>query len=282
MTTHDYSIDNQTFPAFRSDLNNALAAILSMNSNTSAPSTTIAGMLWYDTTNGLIKQRNSADSGWITLFAIGKQGLIDQNGSTVYAADSVGTDSYAITLSPAITAYAESQVFRFKAGTANTGAATLNVNGVGAVSIKKGYNLDLATGDILANQIVEVIYNGTNFQMLSQVSNLISFFESSEQTITFGASITVSHGFSGKPKLVHAVMINKTTEFGYSVGDEAVPISVGDLNPASAQYGYVPTADTTNIVIPVGTQGIRIVRKDTFAGGVITAGNWKIIARAWQ
>lgn len=92
------------------------------------------------------------------------------DGTKVYAADAGSTDDYAITLAPAPTAYAAGQTFRFKANTANTGATTLNVNGLGAKTIKKNYNSDLATGDILANQLVEVIYDGTNFQMLSPVA----------------------------------------------------------------------------------------------------------------
>lgn len=87
-----------------------------------------------------------------------------------YAADSVGTDAYAITITPAITAYAAGQEFTFKAGTANTGACTLNVSGLGAKDIKKNYNEDLATGDIVANQIVKVVYDGTNMQMVSKSS----------------------------------------------------------------------------------------------------------------
>lgn len=87
-----------------------------------------------------------------------------------YATDSVGTDSYAITVSPTITAYATGQVFTFKAGTANTGAATLNVSGLGAKTIKKNVSTDLETGDILANQIVTVIYDGTNMQLQSKTS----------------------------------------------------------------------------------------------------------------
>lgn len=82
-----------------------------------------------------------------------------------YAADSVGTDSYAITLSPALAAYAVGQSFFFAAGTANTGAATLNINGLGAKTIKKDYNADLNDGDIVQNQIMHVVYDGTNFQM---------------------------------------------------------------------------------------------------------------------
>jgi len=95
-----------------------------------------------------------------------------QNSSHVYAADSVGTDAYAITLTPAVTAYVTGQVFHFKAGAANTGAATLNVNGLGAVPIKKARDQDLVTGDIESAQIVTVVYDGTNFQMQSQTAAL--------------------------------------------------------------------------------------------------------------
>jgi hypothetical protein len=72
MAQHDYVIDNQLAPAFRSDLNSALAAIVSQNSGVTAPTTTYANMLWYDTTNDLLKMRNESNSGWITL------GTVDQ------------------------------------------------------------------------------------------------------------------------------------------------------------------------------------------------------------
>ncbi len=68
MATHDYSLANQSGASFRSDLNNCLSAILSNNSNATAPSTTVAYMLWADTSNNLIKIRNSANNAWITLF----------------------------------------------------------------------------------------------------------------------------------------------------------------------------------------------------------------------
>ena len=68
MAQHDYVIANQSGSAFRADLNNALAASVSTNSGSSAPSTTYAYMLWADTTNNVIKLRNSANNAWITLF----------------------------------------------------------------------------------------------------------------------------------------------------------------------------------------------------------------------
>jgi len=70
MATHDYVIDNQTAPNFRADLNSALAAIVTQNSNATAPSVTYADMFWYDTTNNQLKKRNEANSGWIKLGTI--------------------------------------------------------------------------------------------------------------------------------------------------------------------------------------------------------------------
>ena len=51
MSQHDMNIANQSFPSFRTDLNNALSAINSMQSGTSRPSGAVAGTMWLDTTN---------------------------------------------------------------------------------------------------------------------------------------------------------------------------------------------------------------------------------------
>ncbi|HEX5704866.1 MAG TPA: hypothetical protein VFX97_16835 [Pyrinomonadaceae bacterium] len=84
--------------------------------------------------------------------------------------DAGANDTYTCSLSPAPLAYATGQVFWFKAATANTTAATVNFNSLGAKTIKKvagGITTDLATGDIRAGQWVALIYDGTNMQMLS-------------------------------------------------------------------------------------------------------------------
>lgn len=65
MATHDYVINDQTTPAFRSDLNSALSAIVSNNSSTSEPATTYANMWWMDTTNNYLKIRDKNDANWI-------------------------------------------------------------------------------------------------------------------------------------------------------------------------------------------------------------------------
>ena len=51
MAQGDYNIQNQGFPAFRSDLNSTLEAINSSNSGTSRPSSAVAGTVWLDTTS---------------------------------------------------------------------------------------------------------------------------------------------------------------------------------------------------------------------------------------
>jgi hypothetical protein len=102
-----------------------------------------------------------------------QQDLIEQQeaGTDWYASTSVGTDAYAITITPAITAYASGQRFRFKADVANTGGATLDVSGLGAKTILKQNDTALATGDIEAGQIVECVYDGTSMQMVSQTAS---------------------------------------------------------------------------------------------------------------
>ena len=75
MATHDYVIANGTGAAVRSDLNGALAAIVSNNSSATAPATTYAYQFWVDTTTGLLKQRNAANSAWITIGTLASTNL---------------------------------------------------------------------------------------------------------------------------------------------------------------------------------------------------------------
>lgn len=70
MATHDYIIANASGAAVRSDLNNALAAIVSQNSSSTEPSTTYAYQLWADTANGVLKIRNAANSAWNAFAAL--------------------------------------------------------------------------------------------------------------------------------------------------------------------------------------------------------------------
>jgi hypothetical protein len=125
-----------------------------------------------DFTNGLETLYNTAFNQDGT-FKVPVTATNIQSDSHFYAEDTSSNDDYAITLSPAITAYKDGMVVAFKAKTANTGAASLNVNSVGAKSIFKRKDIPLEDGDIIAGQIVEARYNSTTegFEVTTPLSN---------------------------------------------------------------------------------------------------------------
>jgi hypothetical protein len=70
MSQHDFNIANQSFPATRVDLNNALQALATNSSGATAPATTYASQWWYDTDTDTLKIRNETDSAWLEFAAI--------------------------------------------------------------------------------------------------------------------------------------------------------------------------------------------------------------------
>jgi len=111
-----------------------------------------------------------------------------------YALDAVGSDSYAVTLDPIPAAYYNGMAVKAKVATANTGAATIDVNSLGAIAINKLNDQALETGDIEANQIIELVYNSTGpkFQMQSQVAATPSVAAGDKMVQT----VVVTHAFS--------------------------------------------------------------------------------------
>jgi hypothetical protein len=118
-----------------------------------------------DMSNNLIINLNDPQS---SMDAVNVQTL--QSGALIFGTAS-GTNSYSLLISPAITTYKTGMVINFIASNANTGNVTLDVNGLGQQGVLKNGNLALVPNDIKANQIVSVIYDGTNFQMVSQTGN---------------------------------------------------------------------------------------------------------------
>ena len=83
MAQHDMNIANQSFPDFRTDLNNSLSAINSMHSGTSRPSGAVAGTMWLDTTSASSPTIKFFDGTDDISFA-----TIDYSGNTVNFLDS--------------------------------------------------------------------------------------------------------------------------------------------------------------------------------------------------
>lgn len=81
MALTDYSLTDQNGASFRAELNTILSIIVANNSHATTPTTTFAYMFWADTTSGILKMRNAANSAWINLWTIagGAPGLTDAN-----------------------------------------------------------------------------------------------------------------------------------------------------------------------------------------------------------
>lgn len=93
-----------------------------------------------------------------------------QDSTATYLTSVVGTNAITATAPLGMSAYATGQIFRFVSAGANTGAATLNINSIGIKSITKRGTTALVAGDIPANAAVQVVYDGTQFQLMDPAS----------------------------------------------------------------------------------------------------------------
>lgn len=88
-----------------------------------------------------------------------------QSGALSYGGTSGGAaNAQTISLTPALTAYAAGNTFKFLAGFTNTTTApTINIDGLGAKTIKRNDGSTCQIGDIVVGAEVELVYNGTDF-----------------------------------------------------------------------------------------------------------------------
>lgn len=125
-----------------------------------------------------------------------------------YDEDTAINDTYVVTIN-GIKAYVDGLEIVMKVNTANTGAATCNVNGFGAKAIKKKYNDDLDTGDFEAGQIVVLRYDADNdyFQLMS--------FPASIQSLVLA---TQSEAEAGTNNSAYMSALRSKESFQYNMG----------------------------------------------------------------
>ena len=96
-----------------------------------------------------------------------------QDQSYIYGSTAGSANTYTFSPAVAITSYTAGQRFSVKINATNTGASTINVSSLGAKSIKKDISNDVEAGDLVINSLVELVYDGTNFQLInSKISDL--------------------------------------------------------------------------------------------------------------
>ncbi len=118
--------------------------------------------------------------------------------STTKLVTVTGTDTITGTMTPALTAYASGQMFYFVAGGANTGAVTLNIDGLGARNVTRHGSVALVAGDILSGEVCVVVYDGTRFQLLNPAS-YTNLNVTGVLSLAAGTALLPSLAFSGDP-----------------------------------------------------------------------------------
>lgn len=217
-----------------------------------------------------------------------------QNSLLTYSDATGSNNSYEIILTPNVTSYIKGMAVTFKANFDNTGAATLNINGLGNKTIKKkGFN-NVEPYDILEGQIISVIYDGNNFQMINEPGKfepLFVFITSS----TYPANTSVSSRDAACQSEANAAGLSGTFKAWMSNG--------GNNNISSTQYrSYYRTdnklvayswADLTDGTIAnpinVAANGTTTYNESVWTGlnadGSISANNcngWTSISNTYQ
>jgi hypothetical protein len=147
-------ISSTAFNLLTSDLATGLSTAMTKDGQTTATANIPMGTFKF---TGLGAGTNATDSA--------QYGQLQAGATTI--ATVTGTDTLTGTLTPAIAAYATGNLFSFVAAATNTGAATINLNGLGAKSITKLGTTALAAGDIVSGQVHLIEYDGTRFQLIN-------------------------------------------------------------------------------------------------------------------
>lgn len=102
-----------------------------------------------------------------------------------------GPTTYTANAPFGLAALTAGQFFTFTPNIVNTGASTLNVNGIGAISVVTRGGTAVAANQLMASSTYLLYYNGTNFRIVTAIENGSELFRASS---TAGASANIPHG----------------------------------------------------------------------------------------
>src|SRR5580765_3500459 len=113
------------------------------------------------------KIRNVTTSSGITKGNVSDvlQAIVNSKVSRIEANSTSGTNTYTATVTW-VTGYSFGLNFPIVFNSGNSGAATLNINTLGAIALKKNGSTVLASGDLASGQVFWVFYDGSNFQVI--------------------------------------------------------------------------------------------------------------------
>ncbi len=166
--------------------------------------------------------------------------------------DTGAADAYVIAPTFGIVAYAAYQTFSFKAAHTNTTTSTLAVSGLAAKTIKHLDGSDLLAADILAGELVQVMYDGTNFQLLSP-TGLRGTANTWRAAQTFAATATMS-----------------AAAFNEAVRVDVASATTTDIGAAVSNYVQITGVVT---ITGLGTIASGVRRQVVFSGILVLTHN---------
>ena len=284
MATHDYVLDNQSGANFRADLNNALQAIVSNNSSASEPATMYAYQIWVDTSNNLLKIRNSSNNGWVTLpISITSDNTVDINGGTVNGVtsfsfssgqtvttildeDNLGSDSNtALATQQSIKAYVDSQVTAQDLDLTD-GSSSISIDldseslgllgGTGITSTASGNNVTLAIDGTVATLTgTQTLTNKTIDADNNTLSNLEVDNLKSGVLDTDLSSVSGSDDTLASAKAIKTYVDTQITAEDLDVSDGSTAIAI-DLDSETLSLlggtGVTSTASGNGVTFAIG------------------------------
>ncbi|CAM6005675.1 unnamed protein product [Sphagnum balticum] len=187
--------------------------------------------------------------------------LISGAGSAVYWGGTSGgaANVQTATSTPSFTAYNASIQFSFIAGFTNTGATTININGIGAKNIYKLSStgpVALTGGELQTGSVYTIIYDGTEFQL--QTNNIPAIQQSGyRQNLkgVWGSNTTT--GWTANQLMVLNSSLQPTILSSYSQTLNSATSGAGGLDTgtlAASTWYYVyaiynPTTPATSILM---------------------------------
>lgn len=187
-----------------------------MSSGSTQPNadTTTAGKVEVATTAEVTSGATTGGTGASLVATPGVIAASEQKQEHIYAADSGSANAITVTLTPAPTSYTTGMRVIVKLNASNTGATTINVNSLGVKSIKKMNDQDPASGDLESGQIIDLVYDGTYFQLQTPVAS-----DSQYRQETFTAYEAVSANDAVALLPIECEYFSQLTETDVALGD---------------------------------------------------------------
>ena len=244
MAQHDYNIINQGFPAFRTDLNNALSAIQTTNSGTSRPTGAVAGQLWLDTTSATsptLKYYDGADD--ISLATIDHtantvnwlDSTVSITGLSTTATGTVLTLSDTATTSTVNLIIDNDKEIRFREATAN-GTNFVSLSAPATLASDVSFTLPSADG---ANGQA-LVTNGSGVLSFTTLSTTLTYSSGTAVGDNSTTAFTISSGRSVQDVLVfvNGFMLTPTTD--YTISGTTLTFVTAPATSAEITYRYLP------------------------------------------